>query len=84
MSEMKSSAPEIIKTLRKRLGYTQEDVAAWINVSKSNYSRKEKVKNGVAMTADEFLTILSEFKKRGPKQSRHLGLEDIIDDLIKR
>lgn len=79
----KSVAAELIKKLRQDLGYTQEDVAEWISVSKSNYSRKEKVVDGVALTADEFLIILSELKRRGPKK-QEINIESLLDDIIKK
>ena len=83
MPKLKPVASTIIVKLRKKFGYTQEDVASWIGTSKSNYSRKEKIKDGVTLTADEFLTILNEFKKRGPKKENELSLDGIIKDLIK-
>ena len=82
MGEIQIVAPIIIKQIRKEYGYTQRDVAGWIGTSRSNYVRKEKVENGVALTADEFLTIIKEFHKRGPKNQNNEKIKKILDDLI--
>ena len=77
------SAPVIVRTLRKKYGYTQEEIASWIGVHRTNYSRKEKIKDGVTLTANEFLLIITELKKRGPKQkNENVKFSEILDDLI--
>ena len=82
MGKIQSVAPKILKKARKAYGYTQNDVAEWIGTSRGNYSRKEKLTNGVALTADEFLVILGEFQKRGPKEKNKKVIQNILDDLI--
>lgn len=82
MAIIKPRASTVIRGVRKDYGYTQKEVAGWIGTSPSNYSRKEKSKDGVTLTADEFLKIMREFQKRGPKKKYNEKLQNILNDLI--
>ena len=82
MREIQVIAPIIIKKTREDYGYTQREVAEWIGTSRTNYVRKEKTKNGVALTADEFLTIMREFQTRGPKNKNNKDIQELLNILI--
>ena len=74
----------IVRQLRIGLGYTQTDVASWINTDRSNYTKKEKGNSGgVTLTADEFLTILKEFLERGPGPKAKKYLSKETDELLR-
>ena len=62
---MEKIAGEIIRNNRKRLGYTQDEIACVIDTSRPNYSKKER--GEVPFTAGEFLRILYYFRHKGPK-----------------
>ena len=75
---------KIVRKLRIGLGYTQEEVASWINTDRSNYTKKEKgSEKGVTLTADEFLTILRGFLTRGPAPKSKKDISENIEQLLK-
>ena len=63
---MKQKAHNFLRKLRKEYGYTQEDVANWIGLKRSNYNRKET--GQITLFADEFLNALLELQEKGPKK----------------
>jgi len=73
-------AHEIIKELRKEFKYNQEDLAKWVNVGRSVYTRKEL--GQIALTADEFLTILHNLNKLGPKRTRKVSTDSLLLDIL--
>ena len=71
---------KILRRLRIELGYTQGEVASWIQADRPNFNKKEK--GVVTVTADEFLTIVEEFAIRGPGPKAKKDLPGEINQLL--
>lgn len=78
LKEQEIRAGIFLRERRKEKNYTQNEIARMINISRSNYVRKEK--GQVPFTAGEFL-YLSSLIESLPVKIKHQSITQIIQKI---